>query len=191
LAQTSVVVDSDRRVSLGGVDLHSWVTNAAGYKFHNWYGFGKADADAAVAAAAIFDQSSLGAQLFQDRTAEFTTPVVIPDNEGRSASISLVSGAGSQGVIEFIRLKVKFDSAQADTLNDIGITLTSPSGTTHSVLQPLTNVSGFPTFYWAIGVAGFYGEDMDGDWQVTIFDYNADSISPGSWEGFEMEVHYR
>ena len=191
LAQTSVVVDSDRRVSLGGVDLHSWVTNAAGYKFHNWYGFGKADADAAVAAAAIFNQSSLGTQLFQDRTAEFTTPVVIPDNEGRTASMSLVSGAGSQGVIEFIRLKVKFDSAQADTLNDIGITLTSPSGTTHSVLQPLTNVSGFPTFYWAIGVAGFYGEDMDGDWQVTIFDYNSDSISPGSWEGFEMEVHYR
>ena len=105
--------------------------------------------------------------------------------------MSLVSGAGSQGVVEFIRLKVKFDSAQADTLNDIGITLTSPSGTTHSVLQPLTNVSGFPTFYWAIGVAGFYGEDMDGDWQVTVFDYSSDNISPGSWEGFEMEVHYR
>jgi hypothetical protein len=40
--------------------------------------------------------------------------------------MSLVSGAGSQGVVEFIRLKVKFDAAQADTLNDIGITLTSP-----------------------------------------------------------------
>ena len=67
LAGTSKIIDSDRRVTLGGIDLHSWITNAAGYTFHNWYGFGKADADAAVAAAASFDQSSLGDQFYQER----------------------------------------------------------------------------------------------------------------------------
>ena len=191
LAGTSQVVDADRRVTLGGVDLHSWVTNAAGFNFHNWYGFGKVDADLAVAAAAIFDQALLGTQSYQERLAEFTTPVQIPNAEGRSASINLTSGAGTLGIVEFIRLKIKFSASQAVALNDIGITLTSPSGTTHSVLQPFTNVSGQPSFYWAIGVAGFYGETIEGDWEVTIFDYSDDAISPGTWDGFELEVHYR
>jgi len=191
LAGTSQVVDADRRVVLGGVDLHSWVTNAAGYNFHNWYGFGKVDADLAVTAAAIFDQALLGTQSTQERLAEFTTPVQIPNAEGRSASINLTAGAGTLGIVEFIRLKIKFSASQAVALNDIGITLTSPSGTTHSVLQPFTNVSGQPSFYWAIGVAGFYGETVEGDWEVTIFDYSDDAISPGTWDGFELEVHYR
>ena len=191
LAETSKVVDADRRITLGGIDLHSWVTNAAGYSFHNWYGFGKADADAAVAAAVSFDQSSLGSQTYQERLAEFTTPVQIPNAEGRSASVNLTSGAGTQGIVEFIRLKIKFSASQAVTLNDIGITLTSPSGTTHSILQPFTNVAGQPTFYWAIGVAGFYGETIIGDWEVTIFDYSDDTLSPGTWDGFELEVYYR
>ena len=123
--------------------------------------------------------------------AEFTTPIDIPNAEGRSASVNIISGAGTQGIVEFIRLKVKFNATQSDTLNDIGITLTSPSGTTHSVLQPFTNVAGQPNFYWAIGVAGFYGENLNGDWQVTVSDYSDDALSPGAWEGFELEVYYR
>ena len=191
LAGTSKIIDAEKRVTLNGADLHSWVTNSAGYTFHNFYGFGKADADAAVAAAASFDQNSLGSQTFQDRLAEFTTPIDIPNAEGRSASVNIISGAGTQGIVEFIRLKVKFNATQSDTLNDIGITLTSPSGTTHSVLQPFTNVAGQPNFYWAIGVAGFYGETLNGDWQVTVSDYSDDALSPGAWEGFELEVYYR
>ena len=191
LAGTSKKIDISNRVIRNGVELHSWVTNAAGYTFHNFYGFGKADADAAVAAAATFDQSSLGSQSFQNRLAEFTTPIDIPNAEGRSASINIISGAGTQGIVEFIRLKVKFNATQSVTLNDIGITLTSPSGTTHSVLQPFTNVAGQPTFYWAIGVAGFYGETLNGNWQVTVSDYSDDVVSPGAWEGFELEVYYR
>ena len=35
----------------------------------------KVDADLAVAAAAIFDQALLGTQSYQERLAEFTTPV--------------------------------------------------------------------------------------------------------------------
>ena len=191
LAGTSKIIDADRRVDLFGVDLHSWVTNAAGFNFHNWYGFGKADADAAVQAAAIFDQNLLGTQAFQEISAEFSSPIAIEDFAGRSANISIIPEAGKQGVVEFIRLLVNFNATDTSTLNDIGITITSPSGTTHSVLQPFTNVEGQPTFYWAIGVAGFYGEDLSGDWEVAIFDFNDDGTSPGSWVGVKMEVYYR
>jgi subtilisin-like proprotein convertase family protein len=40
-------------------------------------------------------------------------------------------------------------------------------------------------------VAGFYGETLNGDWQVTVSDYSDDALSPGAWEGFELEVYYR
>ena len=33
LAGTSKIIDAEKRVTLNGVDLHSWVTNAAGYNF--------------------------------------------------------------------------------------------------------------------------------------------------------------
>ena len=42
--------------------------------------------------------------------AEFTTPIDIPNAEGRSASVNIISGAGTQGIVEFIRLKVKFNA---------------------------------------------------------------------------------
>ena len=37
-----------------------WTTNAAGYKFHNWYGFGAVDTDAAVTLAKNYTLGSLG-----------------------------------------------------------------------------------------------------------------------------------
>ena len=60
-----------------------------------------------------------------------------------------------------------------------------------NIVIPFTNVAGQPTFYWGMGVAGFYGETLNGDWQVTVSDYSDDALSPGAWEGFELEVYYR
>ena len=40
-----------------------WTVNAAGRRFHNWYGFGAVDVDAAIRAARTFVAGSLG--LFQ------------------------------------------------------------------------------------------------------------------------------
>ncbi len=54
LAATATKVDPDiARVErtidpTGYVYEEAWTTNAAGYHFHNWYGFGRADAEAAV-----------------------------------------------------------------------------------------------------------------------------------------------
>ena len=38
----------------------AWLTNAAGYKFHNWYGFGRVNVGAAVAAAKSMTANNLG-----------------------------------------------------------------------------------------------------------------------------------
>ena len=48
LASTSVKVDNSRSKSILGVTQYSWVTNAANYEHHNWYGFDKINAGAAI-----------------------------------------------------------------------------------------------------------------------------------------------
>ncbi|MGY8863498.1 MAG: hypothetical protein ACKVJ2_12820, partial [Pseudomonadales bacterium] len=67
LATTSDQVDASKaNISISIVSTNdkvaepSWLTNGAGHKFHNWYGFGRANAGAAVAAAKTYSAGSLG-----------------------------------------------------------------------------------------------------------------------------------
>ena len=51
------------RVAVGNAPFilqHGWMTNAAGYSFHNWFGFGGVNIDDAVAMAEGYDLESLG-----------------------------------------------------------------------------------------------------------------------------------
>ena len=53
LAKTAEKVHSTvSGIWLGGIQAElSWTTNAASFNFHNWYGFGRVDVDAAVTMA--------------------------------------------------------------------------------------------------------------------------------------------
>lgn len=51
------------RVAVGNEPFilqHSWITNAAGYNYNNWFGFGGVDIDAAVELAEDYDLENLG-----------------------------------------------------------------------------------------------------------------------------------
>ena len=62
LATTAVQVDTNIEAMV--IDDYiaepAWTTNAAGYKFHNYYGFGGIDASAAITAAKNYTLDSLG-----------------------------------------------------------------------------------------------------------------------------------
>ena len=51
----------------------------------------------------------------------------------------------------------------------------SPDGTTVNLRTPYTYESSNPggNFWFDIGVAGFYGENMAGNWTLIVTDYNA------------------
>ena len=71
--------------------------------------------------------------------------------------------------VEFVQVKIYLDK---DTPRDIGLHLISPQGTEKSILHPFSNVSGNPSGEWFImGVAGFYGENINGDWSLKVTDY--------------------
>ena len=64
----------------------AWVTNAAGHSFHNSFGFGAIDVDAAVAAAENWQADGLGAfavtKWMGDFVAALEETVTIPDHDG-------------------------------------------------------------------------------------------------------------
>ena len=86
LASTARKIDS----SVAGVSLTigeetkevllPWTDNAAGYSFHDWYGFGAVHVDDAVEFAQSYGANSLG-EFHESAWFELNTPSSITDND--------------------------------------------------------------------------------------------------------------
>ena len=80
--ESSRHLDTVATIAFGGkpaVLRHGWIANAAGYNFHNWYGFGAVAVDAALEMMRNYTLGSLGdlTRMEFDRAGT----VAIPDND--------------------------------------------------------------------------------------------------------------
>jgi subtilisin family serine protease len=151
-----------------------WLTNAAGYHFHNWYGFGMVDA---TAAAALAKDPAYVALPAVSETAFIapadTSAVTIPEgNTGASKTISI----GDDLTVEAVQIKI---SATHGRDADLAIELTSPAGTKSMVLQPRSLLvmdqddSENPDFSDTVLLSNaFYGESSQGTWTIKVTDTN-------------------
>ena len=196
LADTARSVDpsvGSVRATFGGVSRvvqDRWVRNGAGYRFHNWYGFGGVHANAAWRAARRYVPGSLGPAR---RSGWFNASggrVAIPDNDGGGAEQSLaVAGMSDTANIEAVILEVGIDHPFP---HDLGIELTSPAGT-RSVVNPVYNDvlaldrTGAP-LTWRLLSNTFYGEGLNGDWTLSLFDGAEEDT--GTLNGWRLRFHY-
>ena len=166
----------------------AWTENAAGYGYHNWYGFGAVDIDAAVELAESYTPDSLGefraTSWFDQRTS-----IAIPDNNGTGVTQTVnVSGLSDDASIEAVMLEVDISH---EFPNDLGIHLVSPSGT-RSVVNQVFNetlaVSDVAQIRWRLLSNGFYGEEPNGDWQIEVFDADADDT--GDLDAWRLRIFY-
>ena len=168
LATTARQVDPNKKdILVDGIVYYQWLTNAANYKFHNWYGFGAIDAAAAVAEAKRFKAGSLGSGVFTDwrSSAEQTIPIKTQTLLRQSLSET------ASGLVEFVRLEIELDHQFP---RDIGIRLQSPSGTVSTLLQPHTSIKANPSGNpFVLASNAFYGEPLAGDWFLLIYDHGA------------------
>ena len=187
LASTASKIDPERTKSLifndEEIQMYSWIENAAGYDFHNWFGFGKLNISDAINFAENLTPNNLGEFITYDIvTAEQLNPdwdLNIADQK-LTDSITLESNPSSQGKIEWIRLRLWFDYPD---MSDIGLRLTSPDGTTLNVLYPfaykinnpkrLQTEYEYDEYYFEVGVAGFYGENLDGQWTLEVINWES------------------
>ena len=159
------------------VAQHAWQTNAAGYGYHNWYGFGALALDEAVAMATAHVPGSLGefaeSQWFP-ASGDRDLFMAVPDADGAGVSDTLsVAGLPDSANIEAVILEISVDHSYA---SDLGVTLTSPGGTESVVNAPFNAVlDSFPGLRrWHLLSNAFYGEGPNGEWRIRVVD-----LAPG------------
>jgi subtilisin family serine protease len=157
-------------VNLDGVDYQasqSWITNAAGYNFHNWYGFGAVNVDAAVAMAKNYQADSIPKPQDKSYGGELAPAVAIPDNNA-SGVISIIEVPEDLTIQNFF---VQIAIEHPDTA-EIGIEITSPHGTRSILLNIRSAVKeGLDKDGGVVlGSNAFYGEKSKGTWTIKVLD---------------------
>ena len=182
IANSSRKIDVNRRYERSNITQYEWRENAAGYNFHNWYGFGAFDLEAALEFSSNFILNSLGtfSNYGWTYSPDSTKNQLIPSFSLIENSIDYQPDT-SNNFVEFIQLAIYLTK---DTPRDLGFSLVSPQGTEMNIIQPFTNVSGNPNGEWfVVGISGFYGENLKGEWKLKVIDYtnNGDEGILNDW----------
>ena len=175
LAVTATQVDKDFQPLThpldppGHINEPGWITNAAGFKFHNWYGFGRVNAEAAVKMARDYKSNW---KTWQETTVT-SDPLALPIPDFDKDGVTAVLKVTEDLKIEAVQLGV---SITHPFTGDLGIELTSPSGTT-SVLLHTNNSFNQPDLDDVILLSNaFYGELSQGDWKIRVVDGRATNV---------------
>tara|TARA_B100001059_G_scaffold183680_1_gene185116 strand:+ start:578 stop:10978 length:10401 start_codon:yes stop_codon:yes gene_type:complete len=157
------------------IPIVQWVTNKAGYKHHNWYGFGKINAAEAINLAQSTTADNLGTFVSSDFQGSGTiNSEILFKNQGiNTTTIPVSKPAGADGIVEFVRVTIQFDH---DVPRSVGFRLLSPDGTVAYVMTPYQNIGSNPSqVLFDIGVSTFYGESFEGNWTLAPNDYINDN----------------
>ena len=166
LASSAIQIDSSiQAIVVGGyIAEPGWITNAAGYKFHNWYGFGAVDTDTAVTLAKNYTLGSLGSFITTNETSSGNLNTTIPDNSNDGVINTIADN--NNLTVESVNINVCLSHASP---SDLSISLTSPSGTRSVLLPPFNGFSNTDSCFNLISNA-FYGESSNGNWSIKIVD---------------------
>lgn len=188
LASSAAQIDNSRSKTYETVDLYKWTTNAAGFKHHPWYGFGKINVQSAITLAEAYVLGSLGTFVNTSGT-QTSIGGTIASNQRTiftAKKITLSAPAGSSNFVEFIKLSLGFDHADPE---EISVELKSPDGTTVTVLQPFTLKTSNPSNNdFDMGISSFYGESISGNWTLIIADYTDDGVG-GTLDNWSIKVY--
>ncbi len=188
LASSATQIDNSRSKTYETVDLYKWTTNAAGFKHHPWYGFGKINVQSAITLAEAYVLGSLGTFVNTSGTQTSIGGTITSYQRSifTTKKITLSAPAGSSNFVEFIKLSLGFDHADPE---EISVELKSPDGTTVTVLQPFTLKTSNPSNNdFDMGISSFYGESISGDWTLIITDYTDDGVG-GTLDNWSIKVY--
>ncbi len=174
LAKTARKVDPNQSrvsglVAGAAVDVEQgWVTNAAGFSFSNWYGFGAVDANAAVAMAKTYS-TFMPAEA--SSVAYGWTPAsgaTIPANSTQGVRITFPVAATFNTIEQVV---VFFNLASTPHLTCNQIELTSPAGTKSILMHFGTGFDQYSVSNARMLTNAFYGEPVNGNWVLAFYDF--------------------
>ncbi len=169
-----ILAHSARQTTSGGtwVENASNTWNAGGLTHSVDYGFGLVDALAAVRLAETWQTQKTSANLSSNSVAAVGLPQPVPDADPNGLVVTFDQDA-TIGRIEFVTLTLALPHTRAA---DLVITLTSPAGTTTTLLDTNAGLADHPDL-WTYTAAAFRGESGEGTWSVKIVDQFVDRTS--------------
>lgn len=192
LAKTSTKVNADiaaKTVTIGEGDtaqeyvaIPGWQQNAAGYSFHNFYGFGRVNVSEAVKLAKSYAED-LGEYVVTEWQASQELAKAIPDADVNGVSDTQV--VADDLVIEAVQIELTADHLR---LPDLAVELISPAGTKSVLMTPYNGlvyqgvmdktdpedlITGFDATPMLSNA--FYGESSKGEWTIKLIDVNSGS----------------
>lgn len=172
----------------GHVYEQGWITNAAGFNFHNWYGFGQLDVTAAIQYIKNSPQN-----LYKEKYTEIPGGGSFYSSGTVSLSIPDASATGRTSTINVNRHKLWIEHVQVrvnithPSPKDLGIELTSPSGTVSKLMNINSNIVGSNMIDVTLGSNAFYGENSLGNWTIKVIDGASGSTGTiTKWEIYFM-----
>jgi subtilisin-like proprotein convertase family protein len=192
LASTARQIDAARAavsITLGNGGAYvaepAWTTNFAGFKFHNWYGFGMVNASAAVNMASTYTLGQLGTLADTGFIASAALGLAIPDNSSVGVTTTLnVPNTPAVQFIEAVQIRV---SATHTFTGDLGIELVSPKGT-RSVLKNIRDQFNSASLSNMVLLSNaFYGENPTGTWTIKVVD--GDAVDTGTLDNWAIRVY--
>lgn len=170
--------------------------NGGGYHVSEDYGFGAIDAFAAVRLAEA-------ARLIGATAATSENEVTLNGPKARSLDqripgngtpleVTLAMDAGTDFIAEHVTLQLSLTHTR---LSDLQVELTSPSGTTVTLLDPRLseedrrpfNAAADDGLTWPLDITLFRGESVTGDWTVQVTDIRTGQT--GTLEGLGLTFH--
>lgn len=171
LARSAKPIDIDHpgeRTTIGNTLFERtlpWITNAAGFRFHNWYGFGALDFTSAIEILNDLELKPLP-PLFDSGFQLAGSPnAIIPINS--VAGVSKDFYQYRDIIIESVQLQVSITHPKASALS---IALVSPQGT-KSILKPVNDGTTYANLHGKTYLTNaFYGERAKGKWIIKVVD---------------------
>jgi len=158
-----------------------WVENSASYNYHNWYGFGALNVDAAVTMAKGYS-SGWGAQTTADASTDVNATIPNDHKDGITDQLTITTSL----TIEAVQVDI---TVSHNNIGNIGVELESPNGTA-SILFNILN--GFEDSIdldtMALISNAFYGEDSSGDWTLKVVDGSSDNAG-GTLDWWKITIY--
>ena len=156
-----------------------WAANGAGYPINHKYGFGRIDAQAAVAAALTWTSVGDETNVATGSSPNFS----IPDND--STGVSDVITIPDSITVEFV--EVYFTAADHTYWGDLEVTLVSPSGTESVLSESHSSGSSYAYNNWRFGSVRHFGESSTGNWTLRVRDLQ--NLDIGTFQSWTLKIY--
>ncbi len=158
-----------------------WQTNGAGLTFNHTYGYGRADAAAAVNASATWYDVPVEATPLTNSEAVVTN---IPDNTPAGISRPLTISGAANFVTEHVEVVL---NATHPYRGNLAVTLTAPSGMVSKLAAVRPNDFGANFNNWLFTSVAHMGEDPNGTWTLNVSDNISSNV--GTLNSWSIKVY--